>query len=376
VREFVVVMTVDPEGPLHGVTVEDGGLRNLSGVFLVEIDRDNRVIAPVEPSRALRGGDRLRFVGAVGDVADLHNLKGLIPEAQDHIEEFDTDRLVFFEAVVGPASPLAGRSLKGIGFRARYQAAVVAVHRSDHRVEGKLGEVRLRVGDTLLLLAGTGFGARWRDRSDFLLVSRLFGAERKRSEKAWLAALITIGVVAAAATGVLGILEASLVGALAAFATGVLTAGEARNAVDLNVLLVIASAFGLGHAVTSSGLAAEVADVVVDGLAPFGERGVLLGMVLATLVLTEMITNNAAAILMFPIAIAAAAGVGADPRGFAIAVALTASASFLTPIGYQTNTMVWGPGGYRFSDYARLGAPLTVMTLAALVWLTPVFWPS
>ena len=112
------------------------------------------------------------------------------------------------------------------------------------------------------------------------------------------------------------------------------------------------------------------------GLASLGERGVLLGMVLATLVLTEMITNNAAAILMFPIAIAAAAGVGADPRGFAIAVALTASASFLTPIGYQTNTMVWGPGGYRFSDYSRLGIPLTVVAVAALVWLIPVFWPA
>jgi len=376
VREFVVDMTVDPGGPLHGVTVEDGGLRQLSGVFLVKIDRGDRVIAPVTPATGLRGGDRLRFVGAAGDVADLHNTRGLIPEAQDHIEGFDTARLAFFEAVVGSASPLAGRSLKAVGFRSRYQAAVVAVHRADRRVEGKLGEVRLRVGDTLLLLADTGFSARWRDRSDFLLVSRLFGVERVRAEKAGRAVLITLAVVITAATGLMGILEASLVGALAIFATGVLTAGEVRNAIDMNVLVVIASSFGIGHAVQASGLAGEVAGLAVDGLASLGERGVLAGVVLATLLLTEMITNNAAAILMFPIATAAAAGVGADPRGYAVAVALAASASFLTPIGYQTNTMVWGPGGYRFSDYARLGLPLTVVAGTAVVWLTPVFWPG
>ncbi len=374
IREYVVDMTVVAGGALDGATVRDGGLRHLSGLFLVQIDRGGQVIAPVSPSVELHGGDRLRFVGKADDVADLHNTKSLAADGGD-IEGFDTARLAFFEAVVGSASPLVGRSLRDVGFRARYQAAVVAIHRAGQRVEGKLGEVRLRVGDTLLLLAGSSFLPRWRDRSDFLVVSRLSGVEPTRSGKALFAGLITAGVVVAAASGLVSILEASLVGALAVFLTGTLTAGEVRNAIDLNVLVVIGSSFGIGVAVHTTGLADKIATLIVDGLAPLGQHGVLFGLVLATILLTEMITNNAAAILMFPIGVAAAAGLGVDPRGFIIAVALAASASFLTPIGYQTNTMVWGPGGYRFSDYARLGLPLTVITVGGLVTFVPVFWP-
>jgi di/tricarboxylate transporter len=183
-------------------------------------------------------------------------------------------------------------------------------------------------------------------------------------------------VIAAAASGLTGILEASLVGALALMVTGVLAPDEAGAAVDLDVLVVIAAAFGLGSAVRATGLAGRIADLIVDGLDPFGERVVLLGVVLATVLLTELITNNAAAILVFPIAVSAADAIGADPRGFAVAVALAASASFLTPIGYQTNTMVWGPGGYRFGDYARLGAPLSIAVVALIVALVPVIWAA
>jgi di/tricarboxylate transporter len=158
--------------------------------------------------------------------------------------------------------------------------------------------------------------------------------------------------------------------------TRTLTPSEARNSVDLDVIITIASAFGLAAAIESSGLAAELATGIVDALDGLGPRGVLLGIIIATIVLTELVTNNAAAALMFPIAIATAPAAGLDPRGVAIAVAVAASASFLTPIGYQTNTMVYGPGGYRFSDYARLGAPLTLAVVAVLVLLVPVFWDA
>ena len=374
VREFVVDMTVDPGGPIDGRTVGEAGLRDLSGVFLVSIDRGGRFIAPVGPAVDLHGGDLLRFVGRADDVADLHNRRGLSPGAREHIEGFDPAKLTFYEAVIGPASPLVGHSLKEVGFRGRYQAAVVAIHRADRRVAGKLGSVRLRVGDTLLVLAGRAFRTQWRDRHDFLLVSRLGGVEPARSGKAPVVTLIGIGIVVTAATGLTGILEASLVGAFALVLLGVLSPAEARAAVDLNVLVVIASSFGLGAAISSTGLAGRIADLVVDGFGGLGERGVLLGVVLATLLLTELITNNAAAVLVFPVALAAAAEIGADGRGFAIAVAVAASASFLTPIGYQTNTMVWGPGGYRFGDYARVGAPLTLVVVTVVVALTPMLW--
>jgi di/tricarboxylate transporter len=373
-REFVVDMTVKPDGPLDGVSVEPGGLRHLAGVFLVQIERGSQVIAPVAPGEVLLGGDRLRFVGKSGDVVDLHSIRGLQAESEEHMAGFDTVRLAFFEAVIGAASPLVGTSLKDIGFRSRYQAAVVAIHRADHRVQAKLGEVRLRVGDTLLLVAAPGFRGRWGDRGDFLLVSRLTGASPARSDKAPIAVMIGTAVVVAAASGLLDILDASLLGAIAIVLFGVLTPNEAAGAVNLNVLVVIASAFGLGAAMLKTGLAETLAGGLIDALERYGSVAVLLGVVLATLTLTAVITNNAASVLMFPIAISTAESLGADPRGFAIAVAVAASASFLTPIAYQTNTMVWGPGGYRFGDYSRLGAPLSLITAVGIVALTPVFW--
>jgi di/tricarboxylate transporter len=259
-----------------------------------------------------------------------------------------------------------------VEFRSRYQAAVVAVHRAGQRVSGKLGEVRMRVGDTLLLLTDPGFGVRWRDSHDFLLTAQVGGTPPAVARKAWLVGLIGAGVVVLAATGVLPILQASLVAGVLLVALGVLTAGEARGAVDLDVILVIAASFALGAAIERSGLADIVASQVIWGFEPLGRRGVLLGVVLATVLLTELITNNAAAVLLFPVGLAAAERAGLDPRGVALAIAVAASASFLTPIGYQTNTMVYGPGGYRFGDYARLGAPLTLIVILVTVMVAPI----
>src|SRR5918996_375545 len=197
----------------------------------------------------------------------------------------------------------------------------------------------------------------------------LGGSPPAVSRKAWLVGLVALGIVVCAGAGLLPILEASLVGAMALVVFGVLTPVEARNAVELNVVLVIAASFGLGAAVESSGLAARLAGGLLGAFGAWGSTGIVLGVVLATLILTELITNNAAAALVFPIAVATAERAALDVRTVAIVVAITASASFLTPIGYQTNTMVYGLGGYRFGDYARLGFPLTVVVVAALVML-------
>ncbi|MDH3607472.1 MAG: SLC13 family permease, partial [Acidimicrobiia bacterium] len=172
VREFVVDMEVMADGPVDGVTVEAGGLRHLAGVFLIQVRRGEDLIGPVGPTLVLRGGDRLRFVGRADNVIDLQSTRGLASAEQEHLT-FETDRAAFFEVVVGASSPLVGKTLREAEFRGRYQAAVVAIHRAGMRVEGKLGEVRVRVGDTLLLLADPGFRSRWYDRNDFLLVSPL-----------------------------------------------------------------------------------------------------------------------------------------------------------------------------------------------------------
>jgi len=206
------------------------------------------------------------------------------------------------------------------------------------------------------------------------VVSRLDQTEPVRSQKAPIAIVIGLAVVVSAATGFVDILDASLVGALALLVFGVLSPTEMRGVVDLNVLVVIASSFGLGAAIQETGLADKIADGIIGGLEGYGHWAVLLGVILATVALTETVTNNAAAVLLFPIALTVADRVGADPRGFAMALAVVASASFLTPIGYQTNTMVWGPGGYRFTDYARLGFPITVITVAIATVATSMSW--
>lgn len=373
-RDFAVDMLVVPGGTLDGQEVETGGLRHLEGVYLVRVERGAEAIAPVPPTTVLRGGDRLQFVGQVGRVVDLQGLSGLATDDEEPHAGFEPAGAAFFEAVLGDSSPLIGQNLRDAEFRSRYQAAVVAIHRAGQRVDAKLGDVRLRVGDTLLLLSDPDFRDRWYDRRDFLLVSELESVPAQRTRKSALVGLVIAGIVALAVTGTMGMLEASLLGAVALVGLGVLTPAQARNAVDFDVIITIASSFGVAAAIEESGLAAEIADGLVGAFDGLGTRGVLLGVVLATVLLTELITNNAAAVLMFPIAIASAAAAGVEPHGAAIAVAIAASASFLTPIGYQTNTMVYGPGGYRFTDYARLGAPLTLLVIVGLTLLVPEIW--
>jgi len=375
VREFLVSMRVAPGGPLDGVAVEEGGLRHLQGVFLVQVERRGDLIAPVGPATVLRGDDLLTFVGRADLVLDLQSMRGLQSAEEPHMQELDDARHTFFEVVIGPGSRLVGKTLKEIGFRGRYQAAVVAIHRSGARVHAKFGAVRLRIGDTLLVLADPGFRDRWRDRSDFLLVSRIGGTPPGVTRKAWIVGLTTLFIVGVAGLGLLPILHTALIGAIVLVAAGVLTGGEARAAVDLDVILVIAGAFGIGAAIDASGLADGLAQVLSNLAGWMGPAGLLGGLAVATVLLNGAITNNASAVLVFPIAVSTAARMGLDPRPFALAVAVAASASFLTPIGYQTNTMVYGPGGYRFGDYARLGSVLTVLVIVAIVLLVPLLWP-
>ncbi|MBI4501635.1 MAG: SLC13 family permease [Gemmatimonadetes bacterium] len=374
IREFVVGMDVVVGGALDGVSVEAGGLRNLQGVFLAELERQGEVVAPVGPATVLKGGDRLVFVGKVDLIVDLQKMPGLASAEREHVEAFSDPRHTFFEVVLGAASALVGRTLKEAGFRNQYQAAVVAIHRAGQRVSAKLGGVELKLGDTLLVLADKGFRDRWRDRSDFLLVARLGGSPPGGSRKAPIVAVVALLIVVVAGAGILPILDASLVGAILLVLLGVLTPGEARGAVDLDVVLLVAASFGLGTAIQKTGLADAIAGLLTGAFSGFGTTGALLGVVLVTIALTEIITNNAAAVLVFPVAMATALRAGTDARPFALAVAVAASASFLTPIGYQTNTMVYGLGGYRFGDYARLGLPLTVIVVAVLAWIVPALW--
>lgn len=375
IRKFTVTMEVVPEGPFDGRSVADGGLRALEGVYLVSVLRDGTRSAPVGPEHEMRGGDELTFAGAVDQVVDLHRMRGLRPAAHPHLEALGRDGQRFFEAVVGARSPMVGSTLKESEFRGRYGAGVVAIHRGGEELGGKLGDVRLRAGDALLVLAAPGWRDRWRNELDFALVGGTGAAGQMSSRDVRIVLVVTAGLIALAGTGVVPILEASLVAAFGLVGLGVLAPGQARAAVDLDVIVTIAAAFGVGAAIEASGLAALIADGIASAAAPLGPLGVLAGVLLATMLLTEALSNNAAAALMFPVAMAAAAVAESNPRPFAVAVAFAASLSFLTPIGYQTNLMVYGLGGYRFSDFTRIGIPLTLAMFLLELVLIPLAWP-
>ena len=268
--------------------------------------------------------------------------------------------LPLFEAVVAETSALVGTTLREVAFRERYGGVVLALRRRDAEVVESLGRTPLRAGDLLLVEAGEEFARRWASARDefYLVAPRRPARSRPQPRKAPFAVRVLLAVIALAAVGVAPIEATAFVGALVLIATRCLSGREARRAVEIPTLVVIAMSLGVGHAIETTGLAAFFAAHLVGGLDALGPLGVVAGIYLATAALTEMITNNAAAALMVGVGLETAARLGVPPEVFGVTVALAASASFLTPIGYQTNLMVMAAGGYRFGDYWRVGLPV------------------
>lgn len=373
-RQYTVEMTVEPDSPLVNQTIEAAGLRHLPGMYLMEIDRDGQVLPAVDSAEKLAANDRLVFVGVVESVVDLQKIRGLTP-ATDQVFKLDAPRQTrcLIEAVVSDSCPVVGRTIRAGRFRSRYNAAIIAVARNGERINRKIGDIVLRPGDTLLLETRPDFVEQQRNRRDFYLVSALPDSRPPRWDRAWIAIAALVGMVAAVTTGLLSMLQAALVAGGVMIATRCLSGGEARRSVDWSLLVVIAASFGIGRAMQSTGAAAQIAHTLI-GLAGDSPLIALVCVYLLTGIFTELITNNAAAVLMFPIALAAAADVGADPQPFVIAIMVAASASFATPLGYQTNLMVYGPGGYRYTDYLRVGLPLNAIMLVITCTIAPRVW--
>jgi di/tricarboxylate transporter len=374
-RDYTFRLSVESGGSVAGRTVEEAGLRHLDEVFLAEVDRKGRRIVPVTPTEVLEPGDELVFVGRVDQVRALETLNpGLVHAERAHRDQLEDTRTGLHEVVVGGNSRLLNRTLKEVAFRGRYDAAVLAIHRAGERIDAKLGEVRLQRGDSLLLEAGPDFAERWRDRGDFAGVVPLDDHLTEPSSRAPLVAATVLGMVALAAVGLLPTVVAVLLACAVLVASRTLTFFQAKDALDLDILLIVAGAIGLGAAAEESGLAGLGAEALASVASSSGYLVALLVVLLGTLLLTELVTNVAAAALMVPIALDVAPLVGADPRGFAVAVAIAASSSFLTPIGYQTNTLVYGLGGYRFGDYWRLGLPITGTVVIISLVVIPRVW--
>lgn len=372
-RRYLVELELAAPSPLIGKTIEGAGLRRLPGLFLVRIERSTGSISPVGPGEKLQQSDRLTFAGVVETIADLKKFRGLVPIAHDRPAQADHGWSLH-EAVVAAGSPLVGQSIRDAGFRGRYNAAVLAVHRHGERVESRIGDIVLRPGDVLLLEAQPGFARSFRNSGDFYLVSEVEDSAPPLHKRAGRALLVLGAVVLLAASGAVPVVLAALAGAGAVIALRCISAGDARQAVDFSVLAVIGASLGLARALEKSGVAAVIADFLVEVGRGLGPAGVLAAVYVAAMLLTEIMSSNAAAALVFPVAFAAAAAIDADPRPFAIAVALAAALSLATPLGYQTNLMVYGPGGYRFTDFLRLGAPLQLALAGVALALIPLVW--
>lgn len=399
-REYLVEMYVQPDCRLIGQTIMAAGLRNLPGLYLIEIDREGNVITPVTPSDLIQAGDRLIFTGVVSTILDLERIPGLVPAA-DTTYEFNPlarQKRNLTEVVLSRTCPLIGTTVREANFRRRYNAAVVAVHRNGKRLPHKIGDILLEPGDTLLLQTRNQFVQTYRNSRDFYLVSSVEGDEPRRHDRARLAGILaSVLVIWLAVTtylgenyvsnnwapaGIVSIWQGIRSPEIAAIAVAVLMIvtrclrmSDARAAIDYQILFVIVGALGIGKALINSGAAETIAESLVALVGRENPWLLLITLYLLTVIFTEMITNNAVAAMLFPLAIAVAWQSDCNPRPFIMAVALAASLSFITPIGYQTNLMVMGPGGYRPTDYLRAGIPIAIVVSITALVMIPRVWP-
>ena len=370
-REYLVDVRIAPNSDMVGKTVENANLRNLKSLFLVMVHRGEQQISPIRPHFVLQGNDILTFAGNTGAIAELMEPEsGLTPVEVGMFKNKAKTQLL--EIVVSYNSNLLKKTVTDAHFRSRFDAAVIAIHRNGERINGKLGKEVLEAGDVLLLLAGEDFESLSSNTRDFYPISNLKTFVKPKV----LDAIVLIGgLILAIVLSALNIIPLFMgVTSLMAiiFVLGIANPKDIQNAIDFDLGLIIALSLALGTAMIKTGVAADLANGVISIFKPFGIIGLLSGIYLVTAVLAAYITNKAAVALLFPIVLSIAFTENFPPTPFVLLIAFAAAANFVTPIGYQTNLMVYGPGGYRFGDYMKIGLPLTIMYMIGAVGI--LFW--
>ncbi|MEP3478509.1 MAG: SLC13 family permease [Fuerstiella sp.] len=382
-REYTLEMEVAFDSPLVGKTIEAAGLRHLPGMYLMEIDRAGHVLPAVSSTTLLQASDHLVFVGVVESVVDLQKIPGLKP-ATDQLFKLNSPRSqrCLTEAVVSSSYPFLRQSIRESKFRTHYNAAIIAVNRDGVRLSGKIGDMQLQSGDTLLLESNSNFASQQRNSRHFFLVREVEGSAPVQHERAWIARAVMAGFIAAASTfAARGLEDAALLAALPAALLMILCrctrADDARKSIDWSVIVVMAAGLGIGEAMDVSGTTDFLVTSMLALIKTLGGGHLLMMAMIFTVsvFLTNMITAKAAGVLVLPIAIAASQMMNVDSRPLIIALIMGTAGSFATPFGYQTNMMVYGPGGYRSSDYLRLGVPLSIIVGITTIVVAPIVWP-
>lgn len=377
-RSYTAQMEVLPGSAVSRSTIESSGLLQLLGLYLFQLQRAGEVIAEPPPETRLRAGDRIGFAGNLEPIIDLQQVRGLVPvQRQDTGPVADPVTRGLVHVVIAADSRIVGQHIRDLRLRPVYDAAIVAVHRNKTALHKKIGDVLIHPGDTLLLETPSGFWDLHRSSSDFSLVSPVSGFEPPRYDRLRRAAVVfglfLFGLMALPVEPVV----VCLCAALLMVCLGCLPMGKALASIDLQVVVAIGAALGMSTALEQSGAAEAISSWLLDTCRELGigERGMLFVMTLTASAFAQVITQNGAAALVFPIAMAMARDLNVHPEPFAFSLILGAGLSFLSPIAYQTNLMVYGPGGYRFLDFPRIGLPLTILLAVLCALVCPLAFP-
>lgn len=367
-KQYIAQIEVNADHPLAGQKPVAGLFPELQDMTVRMIQRGEQAYLPPFDDIQLQSGDIVIVAATRKRLTELLSsrpefVRGVLRSAGPQDAPTPGERLALTEAVVSPGSRLIGRTIRQIGFRHSVGAIVMGVQRRSRMLRARMGEIRLEAGDVLLLFGSADAMRRLRADRDVLLMEWAT-SDLPDIRKASLARLILVGVIATAATGVLPIVVSAILGASLMIAFGCLNVRQAARAFDLKLFMLIGSAFALGASMEASGAANVIAFSVVAAFEPFGPAALLSALFFVVMVLTNVLSNNATAILFTPIAVGVATQAGVDPHLFALTVLFAANTCFATPIGYQTNLLVMGPGKYRFMDFFRAGAPLSI-----LIWL-------
>ncbi len=376
-RQYLTELVIQPHSRLIGKALKESNLSPANDIEVLEIRRGEQRLTSLLPEIALAEGDLLIVKGNIDNIIRAPEAEGVAihPQARFKDEDLESPDVVLAECVISANSRLIGKTIKEIDFRKRFLATALAIRRHGGEILEKLGRVKLRYGDTLLIQGRRDRLRSLHDSQEFMLIMEDSSTPRYRRRKMAIAVSIFGAVIALAAAGVMPIMVAALFGALAMVLTRCLTIQEGYEAIDMRIIFLIAGTLSLGLALQKTGGAELIARALIDFAGPYGPRAVLAVLYLLTMVLTELMSNNATAALLTPVAIELANAMGVDVRPFAFTIAYAASASFLSPIGYQTNTLVYGPGGYQFTDYFRVGLPLSLSIFLLSTMMIPVLWP-
>jgi di/tricarboxylate transporter len=371
VAEYLIETEVSPASELVGKSVLKNKLRDLDAVFLVEIVRGDHLISPVTPHEVVEAGDKLIFSGDISHLSALESFDGLTLFAID--EGLLKKNLT--EVIVMPNANVEGKTIKDSGFRSLFDAAVVGLHRGGKRLSGKLGDITIEAGDRLMLAAGPDFGQRKNLDKNFLVVHEDVKANGISRAENYFVSLSLVAVIILAALEIVPLIKGLAFMLAGMLLMGTVKAGELRRRFPFELWLVITSALTWAQVLNNAGVIHLLTDNFHTYLAGLGPYAAIIGIFLLTLALTELMTNNAAAALSFPVAFALAESYGLNYMPFVMAVAYGASASFLTPYGYTTNLMVQNLGGYEFRDYLRAGLPVSIAYSITVILLLPIVFP-